>query len=114
MRVDSVKAIAEGRVWVGASAIRLGLVDKLGSLTDCIADLADDLGMSPLDIVEYPTREEEFWEKLLRESGQLQGVSRALDVPDIDAETAGYLRFVDRLRKMNHVQARMEETKVDL
>lgn len=114
MRVDSVKAIAEGRVWVGASAIRLGLVDKLGSLTDCIADLADDLGMSPLDVVEYPSKEEEFWEKLLRESGQLQSVSRALDVPDIDAETAGYLRFVDRLRKMNHVQARMEETKVDL
>lgn len=36
MSQDSIKSIAEGRVWDGASAIKIGLVDKLGSLNDAI------------------------------------------------------------------------------
>ncbi|MCQ2346020.1 MAG: signal peptide peptidase SppA [Paludibacteraceae bacterium] len=41
---DSIKAIGEGRVWLGQDAIRLGLVDQLGNLDDAIkkaAQLAD-------------------------------------------------------------------------
>ena len=41
---DSVKAIAEGRVWTGEQALKIGLVDKLGNLNDaikCAAKLAE-------------------------------------------------------------------------
>lgn len=38
---DSIKSIAEGRVWDGASALKIGLVDKLGSLSDAIAKAAE-------------------------------------------------------------------------
>ncbi len=40
MAVSRVRALAQGRVWTGADALRLGLVDKLGTLDDAIAAAA--------------------------------------------------------------------------
>ncbi len=40
MPVADVEKIAEGRVWDGATALHLGLVDKLGNLEDAIAEAA--------------------------------------------------------------------------
>lgn len=52
---DSVRAIAEGRVWSGVQAQRLGLVDSLGGLADALksaATLAKITG--DYDVREYP------------------------------------------------------------
>lgn len=52
---DSVRAIAEGRVWSGVQALRLGLVDTLGSLDAALksaASLAKITG--DYDVQEYP------------------------------------------------------------
>lgn len=49
--MDSVRAIAEGRVWSGEDALALGLVDEMGDLDDAIehaaslAELGDDWGL---------------------------------------------------------------------
>ncbi len=49
--LDSVAAIAEGRVWSGEDALALGLVDEMGDLNDAIvhaadlAQLGDDYGL---------------------------------------------------------------------
>ncbi len=56
--VPSVDAIAQGRVWAGAEAIKIGLVDQIGTIEDAIAYAAmsiEDVS-SPADvqIVEYP------------------------------------------------------------
>ena len=40
MKVADVDAIAQGRVWTGADAKRLGLVDKFGDLKDAVAEAA--------------------------------------------------------------------------
>jgi protease-4 len=40
MTVAEVEKIAEGRVWDGATAFKLGLVDKLGNLEDALAEAA--------------------------------------------------------------------------
>jgi protease-4 len=37
MTVDSIRAVAGGRVWSGAQAVELGLVDKIGGVEDAIA-----------------------------------------------------------------------------
>lgn len=53
--LDSVRAIAEGRVWSGARAQQLGLVDSLGSLPTAIksaASLAKITG--DFDVQEFP------------------------------------------------------------
>ncbi len=56
--MDSVRAIAEGRVWSGEDAFTLGLVDEIGDLDDAIAhaaglaDLGDDYGLMELPKVQ--------------------------------------------------------------
>lgn len=40
MSTAQVEKIAEGRVWDGATALKLGLVDKLGNLQDAVAEAA--------------------------------------------------------------------------
>jgi protease-4 len=42
---DQVDAIAQGRVWAGRDALRLGLVDKLGSLDQAVASAAKRAGL---------------------------------------------------------------------
>jgi len=41
MDAARVRTLAEGRVWTGADAVKLGLVDKLGTLDDAIAAAAE-------------------------------------------------------------------------
>ncbi|MBM4214215.1 MAG: signal peptide peptidase SppA, partial [Gammaproteobacteria bacterium] len=43
---DEVDAIAQGRVWSGRDALRLGLVDKLGSFDEAVASAAKRAGLS--------------------------------------------------------------------
>jgi protease-4 len=45
MKPDQVEELAEGRVWDGATAVQLGLVDKLGSLEDAVTAAADMVGL---------------------------------------------------------------------
>ena len=58
MKVEDVDAIAQGRVWTGAQALEIGLVDKIGTLEDAMmhaAMLVDaENGLADINIVEYP------------------------------------------------------------
>ncbi len=54
MPQDSVKAIAEGRVWTGEQALRIGLVDKLGNLDDAIAAAAKAAKVKKYSVGRYP------------------------------------------------------------
>lgn len=107
MSQDSVKAIAEGRVWIGSAALGLGLVDYLGSLGCAVEAMTSELGLDNNAIVRYPRSEEKFWERILRESGGLEGM-RTPGI-ELDTETLRNLYFIKRLRDMNPMQARMEE-----
>lgn len=58
MSVDSVDAIAQGRVWTGAEAKNIGLVDEIGTIDHailyaalCIEGVED---MGDVRVVEYP------------------------------------------------------------
>ncbi len=100
---DDVKKIAEGRVWIGADAINLGLVDEIGSLQNTIEALAEKLNMDVTEAKSYPLVEEEMWEKLLRENADFS----ALKVYDL--ETLHYIETINKLRNMNPLQARMPD-----
>lgn len=45
MPLDEVRALAEGRVWLGEVALESGLVDRLGALDDALASAADHAGL---------------------------------------------------------------------
>lgn len=58
MKVEDVDNIAQGRVWTGAQALEIGLVDQIGTLEDAMlhaAMLVDaENGLSNINVVEYP------------------------------------------------------------
>ncbi|WKD50817.1 signal peptide peptidase SppA [Microbulbifer spongiae] len=60
-----VHKIAQGQVWTGRAAKKLGLVDDLGNLSDAVADAAQLAGVEEYDILEIQ-REMTPGEKFLR------------------------------------------------
>jgi len=77
---DKVNEIAQGRVWTGADAKNLGLVDALGGLGDAIKK-AEELGKlkgKPWHIEEYPEKQSPLETVLqaLAQNGQPPPVSR--------------------------------------
>lgn len=66
MAKSDVEKIAEGRVWSGADAKSIGLVDELGTLEDAIQSAAEMIGQSldQVTVVEYP-EQKDFWSKMM-------------------------------------------------
>ena len=63
--VDYIDSIAQGRVWTGADAIKVGLVDKIGTLNDALASAAKMAKLKGYSIKAYPESRsfiEEFFE----------------------------------------------------
>lgn len=105
MPVDSIKAIAEGRVWDGSAALRIGLVDKLGGLQQAIADMASELeSAEDYYVVEYPAVKFKWWEELLDMSNQMQ--SKAME--NQLKEWVPYYTTIKNIKQLAPLQARMD------
>jgi protease-4 len=65
MTRDEVDRIARGRVWSGADAHELGLVDHLGGLDQAIASAAEKAGLGEDYGVRFVHREPSFRERLM-------------------------------------------------
>ena len=106
MSTDNVKAIAQGHVWTGGDAKRIGLIDQLGGLTDAIKQAArlakvDDYAVTPLP------RPASWTEQLF---ATISGNGNNLD--ERMRETLGVfyepLLMVRTLEKQSPIQARCE------
>lgn len=103
MAQDSVKVIAEGRVWTGEQALKIGLVDKLGNLEDAIASAAKLAEVEDYTVGRYPAAEPWYIGLFNKSTNDyMEGKMRA-------ALGEYYLAFalVRRIGKMDPVQARM-------
>lgn len=67
LSVDSTKVIAQGRVWTGRAAQKIGLVDELGNLDDAIRIAAEKAGLEKYKTVDYPFLEDDFMTTIIRE-----------------------------------------------
>jgi len=63
--VDEIKAIAQGHVWTGETALKLGLVDKIGGIDEAIQLAANQAKVKKYQIKEYPEKED-FTTKLMK------------------------------------------------
>ena len=105
MSVDSVKMIAEGRVWDGSEALKRGLVDKIGGLESVLADLAEELNVEQYRLIEYPDVTDKWWEALI-EAGAA-GVKTRIIRNSLGDMSPLYDAMLT-LGEMSPVQARME------
>jgi len=55
---DSIKSIAEGRVWLGKDALNLGLVDAMGNMENAITKAADLANLTDYEITYYPEKKD--------------------------------------------------------
>lgn len=106
---DSIKAVAEGRVWDGMTAQKIGLVDELGSLNDAIEALAKAKGYKKYQIVSYPSEKDNFLDMLLKLNSQMK-------LNAIKNELGSYYPIYKRLKELQEldpVQARMEPIEIN-
>lgn len=68
LRRSYVDSIARGRVWSGADALKLGLVDTLGGMQLALKIAAKEAGIKDYSISEYP-RQKPLWEDIMSLSG---------------------------------------------
>jgi protease-4 len=58
MKAADVETIAQGRVWSGKEALKLGLVDEIGGLGDAVRYAARQANLQRYRIVEFPKKKE--------------------------------------------------------
>jgi len=64
--MEYIDSIAQGRVWIGADAIKIGLVDRIGTLDDAIASAAKMAKLKGYGIKAYP-ESKSFLESFMEE-----------------------------------------------
>ncbi|VBB46896.1 Signal peptide peptidase A [uncultured Paludibacter sp.] len=100
---DQIKAIAEGRVWTGEDAMKLGLVDKLGTINDAIALAAKKANLTQYNVKTYPEKED-FFTRFIKEfedASEIRIVKKQL------GENYFILQQIKQAQKMNGIYALM-------
>ena len=96
MSLKDVDSIAQGRVWSGKKALEIGLVDKLGDLSDAIARAAELANLKEYKVF-FP-EERKDWKQELIEGllGQtLNLISSTLGLEIYSKDSMGILKKLD-------------------
>ncbi len=100
---EQIKAIAEGRVWTGEDALKLGLVDKIGGIDDALKIAVSKAKLKAYMVKEFPVKED-FFTKLMKDfdsSVEIRILKSQL------GEDYKLLKKVQELKQINGIQARM-------
>ena len=105
MTQSYVDSIGQGRVWAGADAIELGLVDQLGDMEDAIAYAAEKAGLGEdYKVTELP-KEKDFFTRIMESMSGTNELDAAL------RQKMGvyyqYFEGLENLQKNTGIQARM-------
>lgn len=110
LTTEAVDEIAQGRVWAGGDAIKIGLVDELGGLTDAIRYAASIASLENYRLVTYPAVVPMYNQILssMNETGTEQDIRT--DAVGVAERTAGWLLGLDG----PEIAARMPEITFNL
>ena len=105
LRQSYVDSIGQGRVWAGADAIELGLVDQLGDLEDAIAFAVQKVNLGDdYKVVELP-KAKDFFTRMMESMNKNDEIEAALK------QRLGvyytYYQGLENLYKNTGIQARM-------
>jgi protease-4 len=104
MTTAEVDSIGQGRVWSGASALKIGLVDTLGSLNDALAIAAELADISDYSTTALPELSDDSMSMLLN----LLSMKIFTPESQIPEELAPVLHEYERIKHLKGIQCRME------
>ena len=105
LRQSYVDSIGQGRVWAGADAIEIGLVDQLGDLEDAIVFAAERANLgNDYKVVELP-KAKDFFTRVMESMNKSDEIEAAMK------QKLGvyynYVQGLENLQKNTGIQARM-------
>jgi protease-4 len=103
MTVEQVDEIAQGRVWSGKDALKIGLIDELGGVNDAIDAAKVLANLEDYRIVELPAQMDPF-EKLVSD---MMGESRQSYIQKELGTGYKYFNYLKEISQIKGIQARL-------
>ncbi|GAB6008398.1 signal peptide peptidase SppA [Dysgonomonas reticulitermitis] len=100
---DSLDLIAQGRVWTGAQALKIGLVDALGNLDTAIAEAAKLAKLEDYGLRSFP-KKEDFWANLFNNQKEELTTKALKEYLGNDYQI---FKTIKEIKEQDFVQARM-------
>lgn len=101
---DYINSIGQGRVWTGEQAVKIGLVDRLGNISDAITSAAKKANIKNYTLVAYPEQK-----SFLNKFGL--GVNAEIKAHFIKSELGDNYKYYEQIKEvttlMRTPQARM-------
>jgi len=99
---EMVDSIAQGRVWTGAAALQIGLVDAMGDMERALKSAAAKAKLGDYQVVTYPEPVDKFESLIRRMKGNpLTAVSVKAALEKELGQDYEYYKQIQDLRKMN-------------
>jgi len=101
--VEEIKTIAEGRVWTGEDALKIGLIDAIGGLDAAILMAAKKADLTAYQVREMPEKED-FATKIMK------SLEEDIEVKIMKSQLGEHyniLRQIKQYEHLNGIQARM-------
>lgn len=103
MTQAQVDSIAQGRVWTGTDALKIGLVDELGGLNDAIAYAAQKADLKNYRLVELPKQKNPFDELFGKKESDVETYLLKKNL----GTSYKYLKQLQHVLKLEGVQTRL-------
>lgn len=104
LRQSYVDSIGQGRVWTGADALELGLVDEMGGLDKAIEYAAKAANLTDYSLKDYP-QQESLMDMLLK--GDIQEPYANALLKNKLGNNYKYIKTIENITKVDGVQALM-------
>jgi protease-4 len=105
MTVTQVDSIAQGRVWTGTEAKKIGLVDKIGNLNDALKEAASLAKIKNYTTQNFPEYEKDFSDILA--NLPFAKSKEALIKEELGEENYFILKQIKKVQLQKGIQARM-------
>ena len=87
MTSAGVDSVGQGRIWSGADALKIGLADEIGGLTDAINSAAAMAEIDGWRVVEYPVIKSQM-DKILETISDAESTAKVISSPELLIERA--------------------------
>ncbi|WP_299532218.1 signal peptide peptidase SppA [Ulvibacterium sp.] len=105
--IAKADSLAQGRVWSGVDAKRLGLVDELGTLKDAVAEAATLAELDDYRLKKYPRYKSGF-ERFMEDMGGASAKTyESIIEREVGLETYNIIKQIRTAMKQKGIQARM-------